>query len=37
MRFSIDSGNKGFGNKGYYVYFKLRYGSEETKIRSKAS
>ena len=23
IRFSIDSGYKGFGNKGYYVYFKL--------------
>ena len=37
IRFSIDSGYKGFHNKGYNVYFKFRYGWEETKIRIKAS
>ena len=25
IRVSIDNGYKSFGNKGYYVYFKLRY------------
>ena len=25
------------GYKSYYVYFRLTYGSEETKIRNKAS